>query len=278
MARRSSSSWRRISGSARKRWHRGRRGAGLVAHYANEMERAREFVEGHGLVSIPDGPLEVIATPDFMRPLIPFAAYDPPGAFAAERTGWFYVTVPAPEQLRDHCVHEIACTALHEGYPGHHLQFLHAQHLESPVRRVVSSPLTVEGWALYCEELMTDQGFLAKPEEQFFQRLHLLWRAVRIVVDIRLHTAGLQPHEAVSYMVEKLAIGRESAEAEVARYCSAPGYQLCYAVGRRELTLLREDYRKRAGASFSLRGFHDEVMRYGGLPVSLIRWGLGLQD
>ena len=251
---------------------------GLVAHYAGEMERARAFVEDRGLVRIPDGPLEVIATPAFMKPLIPFAAYDPPGAFAAERTGWFYVTVPRAEQLRDHCVHEIACTALHEGYPGHHLQFLHAQRLESPVRRVVGSPITVEGWALYCEEMMTDQGFLATPEEQFFQRLHLLWRAVRIVVDIKLHTMGMTPGAAVDYMVQKLAIGRESAEAEVARYCGAPAYQLCYAVGRRELVRLRDDYRRRAGASFTLRAFHDEVMQYGGFPVSLIRWGMGLQD
>ena len=56
----------------------------------------------------------------------------------------------------------------------------------------------------------------------------------------------------------------------------APGYQLCYAVGRRDLLRLREDYRKRAGSSFSLRTFHDELMRYGGLPVTLIRWGMGL--
>jgi uncharacterized protein (DUF885 family) len=251
---------------------------GLVAFYAREMERARAFVAAKGLVGIPEGPLEVIATPSFMKPLVPFAAYDPPGAFAEARRGWFYVTVPSPAQLRDHCVHEIACTALHEGYPGHHLQFLVAQRQASPVRRVVSSPLTVEGWALYCEELMTDQGFLAKPEEQFFQRLHLLWRAVRIVLDIRLHTAGMQPAEAVRYMTETLGIGRASAEAEVARYCGAPAYQLCYAVGRRELVKLREDYQRRAGASFSLRSFHDEVMTYGGLPVSLIRWGMGLGE
>src|SRR5207244_2605261 len=140
----------------------------------------------------------------------------PPGASSAERRGWFYVTVPSPAQLKDHCVHEIACTALHEGYPGHHLQFLRAQREPSPVRRVVSSPLTVEGWALYCEELMTDLGFLARPEEQFFQRLHLLWRAVRIVLDIRLHTAGMTPSAAVQYMVDTLGIGRESATAEVA--------------------------------------------------------------
>jgi len=248
----------------------------LVALYASEMERARQFVAQRGLVSIPDGPLDVIATPSFMRPLIPFAAYDPPGAFSTDRRGWFYVTVPQAKQLKDHCVHEIACTALHEGYPGHHLQFLAAQRLGSPVRRVVSSPLTVEGWALYCEELMSDEGFLAKPEEVFFQRLHLLWRAARIVLDVKLHTEGMSVADAVAYLTRTLGIGRASAEAEVARYCGAPAYQLCYAVGRRELVKLRDDYRARAGAAFSLRAFHDELLRYGGLPVSLIRWGMGL--
>jgi uncharacterized protein (DUF885 family) len=248
----------------------------LVERYRSEMERARQFVVDRGLVSVPDGPLDVIATPTFMKPLIPFAAYDPPGAFSADRRGWFYVTLPDAGQVRDHCVHEIACTALHEGYPGHHLQFLAAQSLNSPVRRVVSSPVTVEGWALYCEELMSDEGFLAKPEEAFFQRLHLLWRAVRIVLDVKLHTGGMAVAEAVGYMTRTLGIGRASAEAEVARYCGAPAYQLCYAVGRRELVKLRDDYRARAGAAFSLRAFHDEVLRYGGLPVSLIRWGMGL--
>ena len=251
---------------------------GLVGRYASEMQRAREFAIAKGLVSVPDGPLEVVPTPPFMEPLVPFAAYDPPGAFAEERRGWFYVTVPDAARLKDHCVHEIACTALHEGFPGHHLQFLRAYEQASPVRRVVSSPLTVEGWALYCEELMADEGFLASKEEMFFQRLHLLWRAVRIVLDVRLHTLGMPMGEAVRYMNESLGIGKDSADAEVRRYCAAPAYQLCYAVGRRELLRLREDAKKRAGASFNLRAFHDEVLSFGGLPVSLIRWGMGLQE
>ncbi|MBI1723805.1 MAG: DUF885 domain-containing protein [Gemmatimonadetes bacterium] len=250
----------------------------LVASYAAEMERARTFVMERGLVAVPDGPLQVIATPSFMQPLIPFAAYDPPGAFATERTGFFYVSVPEEAMLSDHCVHEIACTALHEGFPGHHLQFLTAQAQPSPVRRVVSSPLTVEGWALYCEELMAEEGFLARPEEAFFQRLHLLWRAVRIVLDVRLHTLGMTGEQAVRYMVDVLGIGRASAQAEVARYCGTPGYPLCYAVGRRELVRLRDDYKKRSGASYSLRRFHDAVLEFGGLPVALIRWGMGLNE
>jgi len=250
----------------------------LVTRYAEEMKRARSFVVERGLATVPDGPLEVLATPSFMKPLIPFAAYDPPGAFAEARRGFFYVTVPDDGRMRDHCVHEIACTALHEGYPGHHLHFLVAQRQLSPVRRVVGSPIAIEGWALYCEELMTDEGFLVRPEEAFFQRLHLLWRAVRIVLDVRLHTEGLAVADAVRYMTDTLGIGTASAESEVRRYCGAPGYQLCYAVGRRELVRLREDYRAREGAAFALRKFHDEVLSYGGLPVTLMRWGMGLGE
>ena len=251
---------------------------GLVNRYAREMERARDFVAHRKLTTIPEGPLEVIATPSFMKPLIPFAAYEPPGAFSEDRRGWFYVTVPDEAQLRDHCVHEVGCTALHEGYPGHHLQFLHAQRQASPVRRIVGSALTIEGWALYCEELMMAEGFLARPEEVFFQRLHLLWRAARIVLDVRLHTAGMPVSEAVQFMMRTVGLSQSSAEAEVRRYCSAPGYQLCYAVGRRELCRLRDDYQARAGASYSIGKFHDEVLSYGGLPVALMRWGMGLDS
>jgi uncharacterized protein (DUF885 family) len=249
-----------------------------VATYAREMERARRHLLERDLVGVPEGQLEVIATPSYMRPLIPFAAYDPPPAFGEDRTGFFYVTVPEEESLRDHCAHEIACTALHEGYPGHHLQHLVAQAQSSPVRRVVWTPLTVEGWALYCEELMAEQGLLGEPEELFFQRLHLLWRAARIVLDVRLHTMGLSVAEAVRYMVDTLGISRFNAEAEVRRYCSTPAYNLCYAVGRRELLSLRDDARRERGERFSLKNFHDEVLSYGGLPVALIRWGMGLAD
>jgi uncharacterized protein (DUF885 family) len=252
--------------------------AELVARYAGAMARARRFVEERGLMTVPDGPLEVVRTPRFMAPVIPFAAYDPPGPFATARTGWFYVTVPATAEATEHCVHEIACTALHEGYPGHHLQFLAAQAQPSPVRRVIGSALTVEGWALYCEELMAAEGFLERPEERFFQRLHLLWRAARVVLDVRLHTMGMTVAKAVRYLTRTLGVSRDVAEAEVRRYCGAPAYQLCYEVGRRELQRLREGCARRAGAGFSMRRFHDEVLSYGGLPVALMRWGMGLDE
>lgn len=250
----------------------------LVADYAAAMERARRFVSEKNLITIPSGKLEVVPTPSFMLPLIPFAAYDPPGAFAPGRTGWFYVSVPADAQLREHSVHELATTALHEGYPGHHVQFLSAHAQPSPVRKVVGSALSLEGWALYCEQMMGEEGYFERPEEAFFQQMHMLWRAVRVVLDVRLQTCGMTAEQAVRYMVETLDLARPSAEAEVRRYCCNPGNALCYAVGCHEFMRLRDDWRRRAGASFSLKRFHDDVLSYGGLPVSLMRWGMGLGE
>ena len=258
----------------------------LVEAYAAEMERARLFVATRGLAPIPSVPLDVIATPEFMRPLIPFAAYDSPGPYSTDRTGWFYVTVPDPRlpagqqerALRDHCKFEIPATALHEGYPGHHLQLVHAQQQPSHVRRYVWTPLTVEGWALYCEDMMADEGFYSSEEEALFQRVHLLWRAVRIILDVGLHTLGMTFEHAVDKLVDLVHLDRANAEAEVRRYCAEPGYQLCYAVGRRELLRLRDDYRAARGADFTLPAFHESVLQYGGLPVALIRWGLNLNE
>ena len=258
----------------------------LVDAYAKEMARAREFVAAKGLAPIPDAPLGVLPTPPFLRPVIPYAAYDSPGAYTRDRTGWFYVTVPderlpAEQQeriLRDHCRYELAATALHEGYPGHHLQLAMAKQLDSDVRKNLWTPLTVEGWALYCEDMMAEQGFYETEEEMFFQRVHLLWRAERILLDVGLHTRGMTPEQAVEQMVRDLHIERSNAESEVRRYCAWPAYQVCYAVGRRELLRLRDDFRAARGKSFNLRMFHDAVLPYGGLPVTLIRWGLGLGE
>jgi len=258
----------------------------LIDAYAAHMERSRRFVDEKGLVSIPSGRLDVVATPDFLRPLIPFAAYQPPGAFSSLKLGWFYVTPPdrsadsAQQErlLRAHCAYDIPSTALHEGFPGHHLQFLAAQALPSAVRKTVGTALTIEGWALYCEEMMAEQGFFATPEERLFQKVALLWRACRIVLDVGLHTRGMRVEDAVELLVDRVAFDRSQAEAEVRRYCAEPTYQLCYAVGLRELMALREAYEVSRGSDFSLRRFHDDLLCYGGLPVSLIRWGMGIDE
>ncbi len=254
---------------------------GLVEAYSDAMERACSFVEERGIAPVPEAPLEVMETPPFLRPVIPFAAYQSPGAFSADRTGRFFVSPPrgsgeaAARALRDHCVHEIPVTALHEGFPGHHLQFLSAQAQPRALRKVSWSAVTVEGWALYCEEMMGEEGFYSRPEERFFQQLALLFRAVRILLDVGLHARGMSAEQAVDILVDRLQFDRAHAEAEVRRYCATPAYQVAYAVGRRELLSLRDAYQGGMGADYSLRKFHDAVLGYGGLPVSLMRWGMG---
>ena len=257
---------------------------GVVTAYADEMERARQFVQERGIVPEFPGELRVVETPSFLSPLIPVAAYQPPGAFAEDRSGLFYVTPPAAEleggpresALRNHCRFEIAATALHEGYPGHHLQFLAAQAQPRVVRKLMGSALVYEGWALYCEEMMGKEGFYRHREEHFFQLIALLLRGIRILADVGLHTGEMSYEEAVELLVDRAIVGRCTAEAEARRYCANPTYQLCYAVGRREIKALHADFQKAAGAEYTLRDFHDAVLQYGGLPLSLMRWGMGL--
>jgi uncharacterized protein (DUF885 family) len=257
-------------------------GEDLVSAYASEMKRSRDFVRSNGLVPVPQGELEVVETPDFLRPLIPFAAYQPPGAFSQDRTGWFYVTCPAPaaaeseSNLNGHGMYELPCTALHEGYPGHHLQFLSAHAQPRIVRKVIASPLTVEGWALYCEGMMGEHGYYRDAGEALFRQLGLLWRAVRVVLDVQLHTRGMSFGDAVQLLTDKIHTDASNARSEVRRYCANPAYQLCCAVGARELAALRRDYEGAADGNYSETQFHTDVMSYGGLPVSLMRWGMGL--
>ncbi len=256
----------------------------LLPFYATEISRAREFVKSRNLVAVPSTPLDIVPTPSFLAPLMPFAAYQPPPTELRTPTGRFYVTRPDPSlpadaqarQLRGHPLHGIAAIVVHEAYPGHHLQLSAAHGLRSEVRRHLWTPVMVEGWALYCEQLMEEEGYYDGPPARVYRLVNLLWRAARIVVDVALHTRGMTPGAAVDYMLSHLPMERASAEAEVRRYCAYPTYQLCYAVGRRDLLALRDDYRARAGATFSLRQFHDELLCYGGLPVSLARWGMGL--
>ena len=258
----------------------------LLAAYHSEIDRANTWVLEHELVTLPEAPVEVVPTPAFLASLVPFAAYEPPPIYLSDRAGRFYVTAPDPtlppeafaQQRRGHCTHGIPAMVAHEAYPGHHLQLVTAQELGSEVRRHVWSPIMVEGWALYSEQLMGESGYYLSDQARLFQLVNLLWRAVRVVLDVGLHTRGMSPGEAVDYLVEHLPIERPSAEAEVRRYCAWPTYQLCYAVGRRELLRLRDACREREGSAYRARRFHDEVMAYGGLPVSLASWGMGLAE
>lgn len=253
---------------------------GLIEAYAAAMERARQFVEGYGLVEIPPGEsLEVTATPDFLRPIIPYAAYLPPAPFELDQRGFFFVTLPdedAVNALRDHPKAGIAVTALHEAYPGHHLQLTWSNRAPNVTGRVFHTPVFAEGWALYCEELMWEEGFYSGPEERFLQLKDLLWRACRIIVDVGLHTRGWSTESAVRFLVDEAGLEPVNAEIEVDRYCAEPTQPLSYAIGKREIMRLRERWRDRNGAEAPLRHFHDQLLGWGTIPIHLVARAMGI--
>ena len=253
----------------------------LVQYYADEMKRAKRFVIEHRLVDIPEGErIDVVATPEFARPVIPYAAYVPPAPYEKEQRGIFWVTPvdkdrppeEMEEQLRGHCTHGIVITALHEAYPGHHLQLTIANQLKDrPLRILFHTSVFAEGWALYCEQMMWEQGFYDDLRARILQLKDQLWRVCRVILDVQLHTGGWSFDQAVKFLVEKASIEKPHAEAEVRRYCQTPTQPMSYIVGKEQVLALLADYKEKRGNAFNLRQFHNELLRHGTLPVKQLR-------
>jgi uncharacterized protein (DUF885 family) len=251
-------------------------GVSLLEAYADEVGRARGFLAESGLVALPPAELRVEPTPRFLQHFLPVVWCVPPGPEETSRPGRLYVS--DAEAGAGHSRHETWAWAAAEAWPGHFLQRQTAATQRSLVRRYLWTPLTVRGWALYAEELLAEAGFAGGAEARLMGTLRRLRAAVRVILDVGLHTRGMTPAEGVSYAVEHLAVNRDEAMEMVRRASARPTYALADAVGRRELLQLRDSWRARAGPAAPLRAFHDAVLAYGGLPVSLIRWGMGLDD
>lgn len=248
----------------------------LLQTYADELGRARGFVAASDLVALPAVELRVATTPAYLEHYVPAVWCQPAAPGEEHRGGCLYVTEARAGAT--HSRHETWAWAAAEAWPGHFLQRQVAAAQPSIVRQHLWTPLTVRGWALYAEEMLAEAGFAAGPEERLMGLLRRLRAAVRVLLDVGLHTRGMTPTEGVSYAVEHLAVDRDEAMEMVRRASARPTYALADAVGRRELLALRDDWQARAGPGAPLRDFHEALLAYGGLPVSLIRWGMGLDD
>ena len=249
-------------------------GGSLVEAYRQSVEAARDFVVGHDLVSLPPAQeLRVVETPEFLRHQIPFAAYVEPAANDPAQVGYYYVTPPDddPELLAEHNPLGIAHTAVHEAWPGHHLQFVTAHQTQASrsLPRLLNPSATLyEGWALYCEALMQEQGFLERPESRFLLLRDRLWRALRILVDVGLHTQGLPLDEAAEWMVETLGFSYSQAMGDLNWYSMAPTVPMGYATGWALVNAARD--RLRLQPDFALKGFHDGLLASGSIALPLV--------
>lgn len=247
----------------------------LLDAYRAELGRLRAFVQERDLVTRPEGEqLEVVETPRFERAMIPYAAYMAPAPFEATQGGQFWVTpidTDAPPeqqlaQLREHCNATFPIIALHEGYPGHHLQLVRANAHPSYVRKHAVSDLFAEGWAFYCEQLLGEHGYYRDWRLKLFQLKDQLWRSARVIIDPSLHTGAMSPEEAVTLLVEGAHLARAQAEGEVRRYCQTPTQPMTYAMGKQRILALREEF-----STLSPREFHDRLLGSGTLPFALVR-------
>lgn len=253
----------------------------LLDTYRAWMAKAREFVIDHRIASIPPGEsIRIVETPAFMRPLLPYAAYNMPGFFEKVQEGIFFVTPVeegvdpevAEKKLRGHPLDNVPVTALHEAYPGHHLQLVVANTLPSLPRKLGSflSSLFVEGWAFYCEELMEQLGFIDKPIQKLSRLQAQLWRASRIIIDASLHTGQMSVDEAITFLVERAGLEPEDAKAEVWRYTQNPTQPQCYLMGKLQILDIVAEYKRRY-PNASMLQMHDDILRCGSLPPRLMR-------
>ncbi len=246
-----------------------------LEEYRAYTARARAHLVAHGIVTVPDDErLDIIPTPEYLRNVIPFAAYFEPPKFDPSPSG-IYVVTPSvgndPNAMREHSRSSMSNTSVHEAYPGHHLQLSVASRHPSLVRLLVDAPEFVEGWGMYSEQMMREEGFDDAP--LFWLNVHTdaIWRACRMVLDVRMHRGEMTVDEATRFLVERTSFEKANAHAEILRYTYTPTYQLSYLLGKVLLLQLREDERRRLGADFSLRGFHDTLLRNGSLPISFHR-------
>jgi uncharacterized protein (DUF885 family) len=243
--------------------------------YRDVMVRGREYLIKKRIVTVPDDErIDVIPTPEYLRNVIPFAAYFSPPKFDPNPKGIYIVTPSVgndPNAMREHNFSSISNTSIHEAYPGHHLQLAVANRHPSLTRLFAEAPEFVEGWGMYSEQMMREQGFDDAPNFRLALYTDAIWRAARIILDVRMHRGELSVEEATDFLVAQTSFERSNARAEVNRYTYTPTYQLSYLLGKVLLLQLRADEQKRLGSRFDLRSFHDTLFNNGSLPISFHR-------
>lgn len=263
----------------------------MLALYQEATAAARAFCVERDLVTMPAGERCVVApSAPFTRSMLAVAHYMQPPPFAPAgqdggRPGHFFVPYPpdgaTPEQVAARLAtnnrHGAWSIAVHEAYPGHHWHFAWlaanaARGGARPLRFVFGSTYFVEGWGLYTEDLLREQGFFRTPEQELAQRDYRLFRAARIIVDTSLHLGEMSIEDAVDFMSTKSSLSRETAQAEVLRYCAWPTQASSYLTGALEIDRMRA--RWLAESRGTLRDFHDRAAGSGRLPIGLVERAL----
>jgi hypothetical protein len=241
----------------------------ILGFYRAEAESAAAFLVRKDIVDVSLARrLRVAQTPGFIRVLVPGYAYQPPGPFDADGTGLLYVPLADslnPEEKMDFMQaagdRDFRGIMVHEVFPGHHLQ-MSAPSSGSFTRRLQQSTFTAEGWALYSEQVMADEGYYGGEGERIMLD-GLVARAARAIVDIRLQLGEFSLAQAADFMARETGRSRNLAEREVRQYAVDPTQAMSYLMGRRAILGLRDSYKRMRGREYSQREFHDTLLGCG---------------
>ena len=259
----------------------------LIPDTKKDLEAIRRFVVDRRIVAVPsEVRARVEETPQYLR-ATSFASMDTPGPFEAKATEAYYYVTPVekdwpPRQKEEWLTafnyYTTDIVTIHEAYPGHYVQFLCLN--ASPatkLEKIFGSYAFIEGWAHYCEQMMVDEGFgtgkgdsLQTAKYRLAQSDEALLRLCRLCVSIKTHCEGMSLDDATKFFEDNCYYEHKPAHQEALRGTFDPQY-LYYTVGKLEILKLRRDYQQQEGAGFSLKTFHDKMLRHGAPPIRLLR-------
>lgn len=252
----------------------------LIPYTQGLLENIREYLVAKDLITIPnDNRATVAPTPASQR--WSFASMAPAGPFEKSNESYYFVTPPeddwTPERTEDWLkvfnYGNLEDISIHEVYPGHFIHFQHIHQAPSRVTRVLlmSSPCHFEGWAHYAEQMMLEQDYGNNdPAIRLAQLTWAIVRNCRYIASIKMHTQGMRVDEATGLFMKYAGLAEGPARAEALRGTFDPGY-FSYTLGKLMFLKLRDDLKKRDGASFSLKAFHDACVGNGAPPLPLLR-------
>lgn len=191
------------------------------------------------------------------------------GSADGTRPGVFYVPILDPKEFG---YTGMECLFLHEAIPGHHFQTSIQQENDSlpKFRRFCWIGSYGEGYALYCESLGKELGLYTNPYMYVGRLGDEIHRAIRLVVDVGLHDKGWTREQAIKYMLDNEPTSEQEATAEIERYMAIPGQALSYKIGEMKIRELRSKYSQQLGNKFNIKDFHDELLKDGCVPLSVL--------
>ena len=252
--------------------------ASFLAAYQGREQEIISFLKEHQIVTIPDylGPFLIKQLPEAFKPTSPGGFMNPPGLYDKDPSGFYFIPTYNPQSKNFYiraAIEDPRPILGHEGIPGHFMQLSIANHLTDEIRRQHGDGVFVEGWALYGEEMLMREGLYPPNSPGVGQVLRLSrYRGARIGVDVNLHTGRWTFEQAVQYFQDAGGLDREAAEGEAAGAASSPHQKISYIIGKWQIMNLLGKYRDKQGENFRLGQFHDDLIKNGSLPLSIVEW------